>query len=502
MARGRKSFSSAITNHWESAFFNSIGYYITLINKSLSRNFKNEPLKKHIKIIGGFAFKNQDYKSSGIPIIRISDFNNEKITLDEVVYYEESKSLEKYELKESDIIIALTGGTIGKLGIVQPGLGKLYLNQRVGKFDILNPNDFEKEYIYWIARGVEGIVKNLAWGAAIPNVSPKQIEELNFPIPTKYIQKKIIAFLNDLRNGTIINEEYFDSITELEIRNIQIKQVKTLELKIQLSSQLQQIEYLNQSILQEAVQGKLVDQDKKDEHASELLKRIKAWKSNFSKKEYKLLPIKPAEFPFEIPKSWVWCRLGEICNNITKGSSPNWQGVEYVSEKEGILFITSKNVDSYKIDLTKSTYVEEKFNLIEPRSILKKGDILTNIVGASIGRTALFDLDVIANINQAVCILRIEHNYILKDYLLYLMNSNLALKLMSDSSFAPGRANLSMGNIASFIIPLPPLAEQKRIVIEIQNQLNKSNQIQELIIANQQSTEQLLKALLHNELDI
>ncbi|MCC6759833.1 MAG: restriction endonuclease subunit S, partial [Chitinophagaceae bacterium] len=188
--------------------------------------------------------------------------------------------------------------------------------------------------------------------------------------------------------------------------------------------------------------------------------------------------------------------------NITKGSSPNWQGVQYVSEGEGILFITSKNVESFKIDLTKATYVEQKFNEIEPRSILKKGDILTNIVGASIGRTALFDLDVVANINQAVCILRIEHSFINKAYLLNLMNSNLALKLMSDKSFAPGRANLSMGDIANFPIPLPPLSEQKRIVAEIEKQLANTKQLKEHIIANQQATEQLLKALLHQAFEV
>lgn len=502
MSRGRKPFSSSITDNWEKAFFNSIGHYITLINKGLNKSFKSEPLSNHIKIVGGFAFKNSEYKSSGVPIIRISDFNNERIVLDSVVYYEESPLLEKYELRESDIIIALTGGTIGKLGIVQAGLGKLYLNQRVGKFDILNPNEFEKEYIYWIARGVEGIVKNLAWGAAIPNVSPKQIEELNFPIPSKDIQNNIIRFLNDLRNGDVNDEIYFDEEIENEIKDIQEKQVKAREVQDELTYQLTQLENLNQAILQEAVQGKLVPQDKNDEPASELLQRIKAEKAKSGKKEKPLPPIKPEEIPFEIPENWVWCRLGEICDNITKGSSPNWQGVQYVSEGEGILFITSKNVDSFKIDLTKASYVEEKFNEIEPRSILKKGDILTNIVGASIGRTALFDLDVVANINQAVCILRIEHSFKNKAYLLNLMNSNLALKLMSDNSFAPGRANLSMGDIANFPIPLPPLSEQKRIVAEIEKQFAKTKQLKEHIIANQQATEQLLKALLHQAFEV
>ena len=115
--------------------------------------------------------------------------------MDDVVYYDESEDLKRYELNEGDIVIALTGGTIAKLGIVQKGIGKLYLNQRVGKFEVLHPEEFETEYVYWIARSVQSIIKNLAWGAAIPNVSPKQIEELQFPIPDKETQNRLFDLL-------------------------------------------------------------------------------------------------------------------------------------------------------------------------------------------------------------------------------------------------------------------------------------------------------------------
>ena len=123
-------------------FFQNIGFYISMINQSLSTEYSTEPLGKHIKIIGGFAFKSSEYKLSGVPVIRISDFNNEKINLSDVVHYIEDKHLEKYELYEGDVIIAMTGGTIGKLAIVQKGLGKLYLNQRVGKFFIINKGNY------------------------------------------------------------------------------------------------------------------------------------------------------------------------------------------------------------------------------------------------------------------------------------------------------------------------------------------------------------------------
>jgi len=272
-------------------------------------------------------------------------------------------------------------------------------------------------------------------------------------------------------------------------------------LQTELTHQLTLVKKLRQQLLQDAVQGKLVKQNPKDEPASELLKRIKAEKEKLIaekkiKKEKELPPIKPGEIPFDIPENWVWCRLGDLCNTITKGSSPNWQGVQYVTEDTGILYITSKNVDSFKLDLTKATYVEEKFNEIEPRSILRKGDILTNIVGASIGRTALFDLDVIANINQAVCILRIEHENINKDYLLNLMNSDLALKMMSESQFAPGRANLSMGNIASFTIPIPPLKEQNRIVQKLDELMQYCNNLEASIKQSARQNEKLLQQVL------
>jgi len=88
--------------------------------------------------------------------------------------------------------------------------------------------------------------------------------------------------------------------------------VKAREVQDELSYQLRQLETLNQAILQEAVQGKLVPQDPTDGPASELLKRIKAEKAKSGKKEKPLPPIKPEEIPFEIPENWVWCRLGDL----------------------------------------------------------------------------------------------------------------------------------------------------------------------------------------------
>ncbi len=98
---------------------------------------------------------------------------------------------------------------------------------------------------------------------------------------------------------------------------MKVKKINSLEISTELTHQLTLVKKLRQQLLQDAVQGKLVEQNKKDEPASELLKKIKAEKEKLIaekklKKEKELPPIKPEEIPFEIPENWVWCRLGEV----------------------------------------------------------------------------------------------------------------------------------------------------------------------------------------------
>ena len=231
---------------------------------------------------------------------------------------------------------------------------------------------------------------------------------------------------------------------------------------------------LRSLILDLAVQGKLVPQNPEDEPASVLLDKLRFEKDRLIqegkiKGSKTLPPINVANMPFAPPDGWEWVHLESLVELITKGSSPKWQGVNYVNPGSGILFITSENVRNYVLDVSNPKYVEAKFNEIEPRSILQKNDLLMNIVGASIGRTAIYELDEIANINQAVCLIRLINSLPLLNhaYMLLFFNSTICINFMLDKQVDNARANLSMGNIAKFPIPLPPLAEQKRIVEKV-----------------------------------
>ncbi len=240
---------------------------------------------------------------------------------------------------------------------------------------------------------------------------------------------------------------------------------------------------LKNALLQEAVQGKLVPQIASEGNARDLLEEIRKEKLSHgldfanaksgkrkSKKETALAGSNPCdikeEMPFDIPENWCWCRLGELAEIITKGSSPSWQGINYVDK--GILFVTSENVGDEELLLSKRKFLEQKFNEIQPRSILQKGDILTNIVGASIGRTAIFDLDIKnANINQAVALIRLKNKQ-LNSYIVKVLNSKTIIDQMTDNTVNTARANISLTTVENFKIPLPPLAEQKRIVAAIE----------------------------------
>jgi type I restriction enzyme S subunit len=162
-------------------------------------------------------------------------------------------------------------------------------------------------------------------------------------------------------------------------------------------------------------------------------------------------------------EGWEEKRLENLTVKITKGSSPKWQGIEYVDEA-GVLFITSENVGTNTMIYKKTKFVENKFNEKDSKSILEKGDVLTNIVGASIGRTAVFDRDDTANINQAVCLMRCDKKQLRNKYLSYLLNSPFFKQILHDNEINNARANLSLGFFRSLEIPVPELIEQDRIV--------------------------------------
>jgi restriction endonuclease S subunit len=174
--------------------------------------------------------------------------------------------------------------------------------------------------------------------------------------------------------------------------------------------------------------------------------------------------------------------LKELTELITKGASPKWQGINYTDDESQILFITSTNVLSNYLKLSKQ-FVEKEFNKKQKRSILKKGDVLLNIVGASIGRAAYYNYDFEANINQAVCLIRPKENINYK-YLTYYLNSPNAIKYYKIREVNVARANISLKDVSEIQIPITSIELQEQIVQEIEYRFTLIENLENSIIDN------------------
>ena len=144
----------------------------------------------------GFAFKSSLFREEGLPILRISNIQNEEVSLEKLAYFVEEDYdiiFERYKVLPNDLLIAMSGATTGKLGFNQSGQ-TLYLNQRVGKFE--PKGDLDKKYLYYVLSTKVEENLSISKGAAQPNLSTQQIKDIAFPLPPLAEQQRIVAKLD------------------------------------------------------------------------------------------------------------------------------------------------------------------------------------------------------------------------------------------------------------------------------------------------------------------
>jgi len=300
---------------------------------------------------------------------------------------------------------------------------------------------------------------------------------------------------------------YFDIDKQIEIKNQFVSSKLTNEkLSSELTSQLTLLKKLRQQILQDAVQGKLVPQDPNDEPASKLLERIKAEKELLIrekkiKKDKLLSEINPEEIPFEIPKSWVWCRLGTILTEIKYGTS---KSCNYDStQNSGVLRIP--NVSSGILNGEDLKYTNLSKKEITDLS-LEKDDILiirSNGSRELVGRTVLVT-ERFVGFSYAGYLVRLRFNKELSNaqYLLNCSSSSFFRELIETPlRTTVGINNINSTEISELLIPLPPRHEQHRIAAKIEQLLKLCDELEQNIQQNQKYTQELLQVALKEALE-
>ncbi|MGY4022261.1 restriction endonuclease subunit S [Aeromonas sobria] len=262
------------------------------------------------------------------------------------------------------------------------------------------------------------------------------------------------------------------------------------------------IKKLRELILELAVRGKLVPQDPSDEPASVLLERIAAAKARLVKegkiKKLKALPeIAEEEKPFELPEGWECIRLGELTSKMGSGSTPRGGQSAYVSE--GIPFLRSQNVWNEGLRLDDVVYIDENTHLKMEGTKVIPGDVLLNITGASLGRTLIFpDSIKEANVSQHVTIIRLLIDE-LAPFVHLGIKSPLVQNLIWGRQVGMAIEGLSKRTLELFEFPVPPLAEQHRIVAKVDELMALCDQLEQcsesLLAAHQTLVETLLATL-------
>ncbi|MFN3332101.1 MAG: restriction endonuclease subunit S [Caldilinea sp.] len=253
---------------------------------------------------------------------------------------------------------------------------------------------------------------------------------------------------------------------------------------------------LRRFVLDLAVRGKLVPQDPNDEPASELLKRIAKEKARLVKageiRKEKLLPPVEDEADFEVPKSWQWTRLGIVAPYIQRGKSPKY------SESVGLPIISQKCVQWSGLDISVAKKIA--FELLadyKPIRFLRHGDLLWNSTGTgTIGRVIRLDnpsekLVCDSHVTVVRC-LEVNPEYIRT----WLRSDYVYARIECRATGSTNQVELTAQMAVNQVVPLPPLAEQHRIVAKVDELMALCDRLEAALTATAATRRRLLDALL------
>ena len=262
------------------------------------------------------------------------------------------------------------------------------------------------------------------------------------------------------------------------------------------------IKQLRQNILQQAIEGKLtadwrkknpVQKGNPDYDAEALFEQIQKERSN-EKKQKELSPITDEEKPFEISESWKWVRLGEISLLITDGK----HGDSVNQNNSGYFFLSAKDIQNGELIYTNARQITEKdFHETHRRTNLEPGDICIVNTGATVGKLAIAPDNpktYMTTFQKSVAVVKLVKNLVSNIYIKFFLLFDVP-KLMA-TSWGSAINNLLLSDMKKEPIPLPPFAEQKEIVIQVEKHLKTVAELEKQITEREQLSKQLMQSIL------
>ena len=396
-----------------------------------------------------------------------------------VVTAEERLSHNEFHFEGNAVIIPLVSST----GHGHKSLKRIHFQS--GKFAVGNilcaviPKDenvLRADYLFrFLDLNREKELVSRMKGMANVTLPMKEIAKVEIPIPP------IEAQIDFVQQYSVLEEKSNDLAEEIE-------------------HQLEMVKKLRHAFLREAMQGRLVPQDPNDEPASVLLEKIKAEKERLIKekkikKQKHLPPITEEEIPFEIPENWRWCRLGVISNNIHYGfnasANPSLQEVR-------LLRITDIQDNSVNWESVPGCNYKEKDILSYKLGI---NDIVIARTGGTIGKSFLVNEEPpYATLFASYLIRVIPSKSLNASFLKYFFESPFYWEQLYEAAWGAGQPNVNATKLNALLLSLPPVSEQQRIVVKLDELMAYCDELEASIKESQQQNELLLQQVLREAL--
>lgn len=391
-------------------------------------------------------------ESGRIRMVRISDIQDGKVMWDSVPYCEiKEEDISAYLLGSNDILFARTGGTVGKSYLVkevpEEAIYAGYLI-RTQYSSLLCPEYlkyFMESQLYWEQ------LRNGTIATAQPNCNGKTLSKMILPLPPLAEQKRIVAKIEEFLP---LIDRYEQAWSKLEQFNSRFP------------------EDMKKSLLQYAIQGKLVEQCPEEGTAEELFAQIQEEKQRLIaekkiKKEKPLPEITDDEKPFDIPESWKWVKLGEIVTVLGGKRIP--AGRQLTTENTGYKYIRVSDMKDGTVLTDGLLYVPLDIFPSIARYIIHNEDVYITVAG-TIGRVGKIPEEIDgANLTENAD--RLVFSMLEQNWLIKCLESNIVQSQIANVTTKVGQPKLAIKRIQELMIPLSPLAEQKRIVEKLEQLL-------------------------------
>ena len=459
------------------------------------------------------------YKPSGVVFLRSQNVYDDGLRLNDVAYIDQEthERMSGTAVETSDLLLNITGGSIGRCCLVSGGLGEANISQHVAI--IRTAIDGSQQFLHCLVLSpyFQAFISDEQTGAGRGGLPKNKMDRIPVPLPPLAEQHRIVAKVDELMElcdrlevARAEREATRDRLATASLVRLdapdpdpsvfQGHATFALDNLAPLTTRLDQIKALRQAILNLAVRGKLVKQDPADEPASELLQRIAREKAKLVVSgKFKTFNgdhlDDNAHFPFLIPANWTWCYLDDL-GAIARGGSPRPISSYLTEDPNGIPWI--KIGDSVR----GSIYINNTKKRIRPEGLTKSrlvypGDLL-------LSNSMSFGYPYITNIEGCIhdgwLVIRTPETLVDKLYLHTLFLSSHARQIFSDSASGAVVRNLNTDKARLLSVPLPPLAEQHRIVATVDELMALCDQLEINLGIADTGRQHLLESLLRDVL--